>query len=341
MTRTEVPMRMVHAVRPDLRVECVEAIERGTHELWFVTIETSTGTQDCVLKAKGDSPEATAQSRGIAVEARLLELLGVTTDLPVPEVLGRVDSHEDLPTPFFLMTHLDGSPIETDAWELPTDRLVSLARTIGEHLGQLHAVAAFDAFGEISTIEETGQSEGTRSLGREYGLSLSHPTASWRDRVERIVDEESTRFSESRFGDLEPRVRTALESRMAAIDEPNMPAIAQFDYNLENVLVDPETDAVCGRIDWEMAGKATDPEWHLTWTEANFCQTLPLDSRRRDRVKTALYEGYIESNSLDRGSQFAERRRFYHLFREVIATSQLEHFPGDESAHRKLIRELS
>lgn len=334
------PSEMVHAILPEASVESVAPVDGGTHDLWFVTAETATGRRDCVLKAQGETPEATARTRRIEVESRLLELLGAVTDLPVPEILGSVDSHDELPAPFFLMSRIEGSPIRTDPWDLSTSRLERLARTIGGHLAHLHAVGAFDAFGAIRTRGDAEEPGGTRALGQEYGLTIARPFTSWRERVDTIADEELGRLSESRFADLEHRVRSVVVDRVADVREPDAPVIAQFDYNLENVLVDVESGSVSGVVDWELGTTATHPEWHLVWTEANYCQAIPLSSARRERVRSALYEGYTGSRSIDIDDGFERRRRFYHLLRAVIAMNQIELFPGDGSDYRRFVREL-
>lgn len=53
------------------------------------------------------------------------------------------------------------------------------------------------------------------------------------------------------------------------------------------------------------------PYYDLILTEEHLSQWAPLNSDRRERVRTTLAEGYAETNGLEHDSQFKERRELY------------------------------
>ncbi len=87
---------------------------------------------------------------GIPVEARIQAVLGATTSIPVPEVLGVADEHE---------------------------RLRRVARETGRHLGALHSVPAVEQFGHV---RHDGQAlTSARPSGEPANLSVGDPHDTW------------------------------------------------------------------------------------------------------------------------------------------------------------------
>lgn len=68
------------------------------------------------------------------------------TSVPVPNVVGAVDDHDDLPTPFLVMDAADGTALgQRDVGALSDDALRRVARESGAFLADLHAVDVVDA----------------------------------------------------------------------------------------------------------------------------------------------------------------------------------------------------
>ena len=89
---------MVEACRPDRTVEAFERSGYGTDLVCVLTCGTPSGRREAVLKATTADlvPPEIARS-----EPRLLELVGRKTSVPVPDVYGYVDAHEEYPAPFY------------------------------------------------------------------------------------------------------------------------------------------------------------------------------------------------------------------------------------------------
>ncbi|PSQ32953.1 aminoglycoside phosphotransferase, partial [Halobacteriales archaeon SW_12_69_24] len=107
---------MVEACRPDWTVEAFERSGYGTDLVCSLTCGTPGGRREAVLKATTADfvPPEIARS-----EPRLLELVGRETSVPVPDVYGYVDAHEEYPAPFYLMEYVEGENFQGRPGALP------------------------------------------------------------------------------------------------------------------------------------------------------------------------------------------------------------------------------
>lgn len=320
--------RIVSAVDADWTLGEATRIEAGGNELYRVAVETTGGLRRAVLKLSGDGAGG-----NLSAEPRVLRLLGAETRVPVPPVLGVVDDHPDLPAPFFLMADLDGEQLPVDPGETPLDDLAAFARDVGRHLGEVHALGAFDGFGPIVAARDVDPDErgGTRPLAREYGLTIPDPEDSWDAKLAATVEWLLDRHSDGRFGDLTPAIRDAIETRRAGLDLSGPPVIARIDHNLGNLLVDGETRTVTGSLDWGLV-RTTHPEYELACAEQGFCATASLDGDHRSRLRAALYDGYRETNDLVVDEAFAARRRLHLLVFQTASMNWAEDWITPEIA---------
>ncbi|ELZ29621.1 aminoglycoside phosphotransferase [Halosimplex carlsbadense 2-9-1] len=67
-----------------------------------------------------------------------------------------------------------------------------------------------------------------------------------------------------------------------------------------------------GLLDWGLV-RTTDREYDLACAEQGLCGLSPLDSERRERIRSALYEGYRAVRDLPADEAFEARRRLYVL----------------------------
>ena len=116
---------MVEACRPDWTIETFERSGYGTDLVCVLTYGTPSGRREAVLKATTADlvPPEIARS-----EPRLLELVGRETPVPVPDVYGYVDAHEEYPAPFYLMEYVRGENFQGRPEALPAaarDRVVT------------------------------------------------------------------------------------------------------------------------------------------------------------------------------------------------------------------------
>lgn len=300
--------RMVAAVDETWDVHETTEIEEGGNEIFRVTVETPDGTRECVLKTSAGGGGA------LDAEARVLRLLDGETSVPVPEVYGVVDDHPDLPAPFFLVEHLDGTVLPGDASEISLDELISYVRTAGRHLGDVHSLDAFDGYGPVVAAHRVDPDEagGTTPLAREYGLTIPEPESEWKPRLAATAESMLERLGGTRFADLVAPIRERTAEQRRRLDLSGSPVLARIDHHPANLVVDPESGAVTGVLDWGIV-RTTHPEYELACAEQGFCGLLSLDADRRERLRDALYDGYETEHDRPVDERYAERRRLYQL----------------------------
>ena len=340
--------RMVREIRAEWTVREATPAEEGTDVVYFLTVETPGGLRECVLKAcEFLDPEA------FRPEPHLLDLLDQCTSIPVPGVVGAVDDHDDLPAPFFLMERCDGEVREGDARELPPDAVERIARDAGRYLGELHGVGDFERFGPLRLArdverEETDAGSAPSIGGGDRALTLGDAARdSWRERFTEQTDY-SLENLEDRFADLEPDVRTFVDEHLDALDRPFPAVVAHHDYRLGNLLVDSETGETRAVLDWGNMS-TMEAQYELVYTEQYLSEWAPHDDPFRDRVRTALREGYEATNELERDADFERRRELYlaksrlsplvwfSLWYENGSDAERE---GAAEKHRRAIRNL-
>jgi aminoglycoside phosphotransferase (APT) family kinase protein len=284
----EVVAAMMREVAPDHEMTDATPIPEGTDAVYRVTAAGPGGSRDLVVKAAAFvSPEA------FRVEPRLLALLDARTGVPVPSVVGRVDDHPDLPSPFFAMEYVaDGEAREGEADALDADALARVARDAGRNLAALHDLASFDGFGQVRAARDAPARSPAIALPSGDGLAVADPGDSWRakltdtvhDRIDRVADGD-------RFADLAPDLRAWTDDRLPALAPRNVdPVLLHADYRLGNLLVD-DSGGTVAVIDW--GNVSTGHGVHdLALAEHYLSGRAPLGSDRRERIRAALFDGY-------------------------------------------------
>ncbi|UPV73004.1 phosphotransferase [Halorussus limi] len=365
---------MVREIRPAWSVREATPAAEGTDVVYFVTAETPDGPRECVLKAC-----EFLDPRAFRPEPYLMAVVGRRTSIPVPDVVGAVDDHPDLPAPFYLMERCDGEVREDEVRDLPADATERLARDAGRYLADLHALGDFEAFGTVVLARDAdargaGPTADDSALvtdaavrvtdraaaptaGRTAALTTDEAaTDSWRARVERTVADNLGDFHD-RFADLEADLWKFIDSRLDALHGDFDPVFGDDDYRLGNLLVDPATGETRAVLDWGNAS-TLEPQYNLVVTEQHLSGWARHDDPLRERVRAALREGYRERS--ERGASSApddlgfgpdaERRR--ELYLGVTRLLPLVWFSlwydgrtdaGREAAaemHRRAVREL-
>lgn len=298
----ETVQRMVECVRPRWTVHDTTPITTGTDAVSFVTVETEYERRKIVLKACTAVPP-----EDFRPESYVFSLLEAETSVPVPCVIGTVDHHHTLPAPFFLMEHREG--VLADELDLTPGVRERLARDAGRFAGEYHAVGAFEGFGYIRLDCDRSTSQGAATVGgRSLGVA-DDATESWRTYVEDMYDGWIHDLDDE-FRDLRSALESFIEPRLETLDRPFAPVLGHIDYKPWNVLVRPETGETTAVLDWGHA-TAMAPYYDLILAEEHLSRWAPLDSDRRERVRTALVKGYSETNSLERDSQFKRCRELY------------------------------
>ena len=126
---------MVATCRPEWRVTAYERADEGTDFVAFVDCETPAGPREAVLKA---TTAGFVRPEVARAEPRLYELVGRETSIPVPEVYGAVDAHDEFPAPFYLLERVGGENHESDPTVLAADVRERVCRDAGANLADLH-----------------------------------------------------------------------------------------------------------------------------------------------------------------------------------------------------------
>lgn len=287
---SETVRRMVRAVDTGWTVRRTSAVESGFSAVHRVTVETGATTQEIFLKATPDGEE-----HGIPADARIMGVLGASTSIPVPEVLGVVDEHADLPAPFLCTTAVPGSEVayEEVGW-VPDSFLRTTARQIGAHLGELHGVDAVGSFGHV-THDRTRTLAGGRPSGSVADLTVADGFDSWVSFLDAWVSRELERHRSSRFASLTPRLESWCQARVADTTDTDGPVLGRNDHGFHNLLVDPDTGAVTAMLDWAYTLAVTpafDLQYAVYLFSGAFLAGIPEVPDRRALVRDAMLEGY-------------------------------------------------
>ena len=304
---------MVSQIRPSWQLREATLADSGWTALYHLALDTPDGPQNCVLKASpfGDEPA------GIDAEARIQTVVHAHTSIPVPEVHGVVDAHESVRTPYFLMEELPGERIPmAEIGSLPDATLRQIARETGRYLGQLHGIdAELEAFGK--GVDYEGDDEplsGERPSTDPTQLTVPDGYENWTDQLRVWFEEDLDLLADSRFSDLESQLRTELECRLDALSEPEPPVLGRVDHGWFNLLVDRETGALEGVIDWG-SRFAVPPAYDLATVEhllaGGWWIALPEVPDRRLLVREALLAGYEKERPVR--PNLDAHRACYHL----------------------------
>lgn len=287
--------RMLGLVRPDWTLRRARPATKGWTALYFLDVDTPAGRQRCVLKAAPDTDRPT----GIDAEARIQTAVADNTSIPVPEVLGAVDAHDAVRTPFFLMAEMGGETVPmAEVATLPDHTLRRIARTSGRYLAELHGLdVGFDAFGDSVDYAGGPSLRGERPTGDFTKLFVADGYEEWSAQVRGWMREDVAQFAESRFADLTPQVREELARRLDALPDALSPVMGRVDHAWFNLLVDREAGRLTGVIDWG-SRFAVPAGFDLAVVEfllaGGWWIALPEVPDRRPLVREALLYGYRE-----------------------------------------------
>jgi aminoglycoside phosphotransferase (APT) family kinase protein len=305
--------------------------ERGFCSVYRLAVADDGGSRELYLKASPDG-----RARGLPTEARLQAVLHARTSIPVPEVLGVTDDHEERPTPYYLMRALPGEAVAYErVGRLGDDALRRLARETGEYLAQLHSVPAVERFGHVRHDGPALTDE--RPDGDPANLTVGDPCEEWPTSLRDYVDRELDRHADSRFSDLTPGLQRWFETGIDELDGPFDPVLGRNDHGLHNLLLDPQTGEITAMLDWGYTlavPAAFDFEFAVYLYSGAFLAGLPDVPDRRDRVREAMLSGYRATDP-DRGAAVSTPEPLYEALAMVRIMNDFRHLDlpdGAESA---------
>lgn len=314
--------RAVRAINPEWSLHAYEPAKGGYLPVHILQLSTPDGQRRAVLKSSPDE-----ETHGIDVEARILRLLNAHTSIPVPEVYGAVDEHDDLPAPLFLSEYAPGVTVERNELDtLPDDRLELLARTSGRHLAELHDFDVFDAYGYLKRNPDYTLC-GERPPPSTDTIVVADPTKTWRQQIRASADDTLTPTTDTRFGDLVDAIEPFLDERIARLDGPFRPVLGHIDNSVENIRHDPDTGEITGMLDWAFSMSVT-PAYDLVLIEQSMnggqWRLLPESPDYTDRIRPALLEGYREAGSSHAFAELDAHRDLYELLSLLRSMNNLE-----------------
>jgi aminoglycoside phosphotransferase (APT) family kinase protein len=302
-------------VEPAWTVESATPASDGSHVVYFLDVATPEGPRECVLKATRPDQDPVCDD-----EARVLAVLGAHTDLPVPEVFGVVDADPDLPAPAFLASVLPGANHSRGALpEFSPETVRQLGRSTGRLLADLHRFDAVDAYGFVGADHDASL-DGGRPSTDPGQVTVHDPTADWTDYLRGEVERLDDGLADTRFADLRGEVVPALDGLVDDLDGEFRPALCRVDQSLDNSLVDPESGAVTGLLDWEFCVAAT-PAYDLAFVEHTLAgghwPVLPDQPDYGERIREGLLAGYREGGPSHVVEQFRRNPECYALLVET------------------------
>lgn len=328
---------MVRSIESDCEVDAVAPAERGFCSVYRLEVTDGERTQERYLKASPDG-----RPWGIPTEARLQAVLEAHTSLPVPEVVGAVDEHGTLPTPFYLMRALPGDEVDYErVGRLADHALRRLAREMGTYLAELHSIRAVDRFGHVR--HDGPDLAGGRPTGDPATLTVGNPHETWPAYLRDYVERELDRHADSPFSDLTPDLRRAFEAGVADLTGPFEPVLGRNDHGLHNLLVDPETGEITATLDWGYTiavPAAFDVEFAVYLYSGAFLAGLPDVSDRRPLVREALLSGY-RARAPERAEELSVPEPLYEALAMVRIMNDFDQLTvpdGTEAAVSERIR---
>ncbi|KAB1194860.1 phosphotransferase [Haloferax sp. MBLA0076] len=321
---------MVRHLDPSWRVVEIDRIDDGVNETTRLDVETPTERRRVVLKAStSSSPLAETRAQ---VEPRMISLVGRSTEMPVPSVSGVCDDHETYPTPFFVMSHVDGETFDhARASDLPPHTRETIFREAGENLAQLHALGPLPAVGELTYRDGDVTILDTTDHPR-YDDFHDWLLDTYEETLDRI-EEDGGYFPDltedpTRFTDLVPGIRQYLRETIPDLPSPEPPTYCHKDYRYGNVAVDPETGATRAVLDWGILMSAP-PAFNIAMTESkllkpDYNDDADPDTGRAGALRQILRDAYAETRTQwTFDEETRERIRLYRLVYRLDAMACL------------------
>jgi aminoglycoside phosphotransferase (APT) family kinase protein len=266
----------------DVSIIDIQSIQHGTNTVYRIGL--SNGPRDQLIMKVG-----AAKPRRVVHEARIMQSIASSTNLPVPDVietLGEDDTENPLENPYILMEFVPGQTYEIGVTNLPAEAFERACFEAGRNLGMLHRTFTFDGVGPLQPTET--------------GLTAPDAIGKWPDVFGQVVQSLLASLEESRFDNLLPEIREYTDQAVAELRNhaPYEPVFTHMDYRIENLKLRTDDRPVTAAIlDWEGAAAAP-PAYELAHTEAVLIDRPELTPDRKATLRNRFYEGYTETGPL-------------------------------------------
>jgi|GEM_PF-803254 len=321
--------QMISVINPAATIHEAELAQSGHLSVYHLVIETPTRATDWVLKASPDG-----ERHGIDTEARLLSIVEDQTSIPVPTVLGAVDAHETLPAPYFLMESVNGIKVpKREIGELSDKALKRMSRQTGRYLAELHSLDGPEGYGQVDIVPSQSLEGGRPSVDlnqltiTDLQGGSSTDSNEWPAVLRMWAENTLERHVSTRFEDMTEEIRSIVLERIESMEGPFRPVLGRIDHGLHNLLLEPETGAITGMIDWAFT-LSVPGAYDLVCVEANLSlgpwSIHSATPDRRQLIRTNLLEGYQEIGQSVIVDQFQQHHATYELLALLRAMNHLD-----------------
>ena len=170
----------------------------------------------------------------IHAEVAAMRLVKQRTSMPVPAICWFDASRRRLPSPFYLMEYVEGTPLHKLRDALSIDEQRAIDREAIGYLRQMNEIAA-DSFGYLAPAAARYPSWPAAFLGMVEGV---------------LRDGEAARVELPRPYDA---LRELIRERAGVLAQVTAPRLVHWDLWDGNIFVDPATRRIAGVIDFERA----------------------------------------------------------------------------------------
>lgn len=223
---------VAHHFGSQRRVAAFEELREGYFNA-AARLELDDGFQ-CVLKAAPlENVKGLRYEKDIMkAEVESMRLVRERTGVPVPEIFVYDTSRSLLPSDFFIMKLLPGSPLHKIRQQIPPEQQAEIERSLGRMAREMNQITN-GVFG--------------------YWAQPQQPGATWRATFLQMVD---WVIADGKAMDVQLPIPyedlyALMERHFDALDEVTTPQLVHWDIWDGNVFVDPQTCQVTGLIDFE------------------------------------------------------------------------------------------
>lgn len=254
----------------------------------------------------------------VDTEARVTATVGTQTDIPVPRILGAVDTHDQLRTPYFLMDAMPGRVNDMEVlFDLGVEQFSALARETGRYLGELHELSTpnLTRYGQGFTHAAEQPQRGGQPTADPTQFTFPDGHDAWKPQLRAWIDDDlDTLRATGQFDALADHIAATLDDLVARLPAVEDPVIGRVDHGFWNFLTDPAVTRSTGWIDWGSLF-AVPPAFDLAVTEYYLAggpwMVLDEIAGSQASLRDALESGYEEVRELP--DAYELQRRCYRL----------------------------
>ncbi|MCX6082883.1 MAG: aminoglycoside phosphotransferase family protein [Chloroflexi bacterium] len=190
----------------------------------------------CVLKVapKPENPILRYEKDIMLAEVDTMRLIKIHTEMPVPGIIFFDNSHSILPSSYFGMDFIDGTPLNKLREKLTQAEQSKIDQSCGRYLHQMNSITG-KQFGPFAHPEEAGA-----NWSAVFGKMLDNVMQDSLDAGVNLPISRST-------------INQIILQHTSTLDEVKVPSLIHWDLWDGNIFINPESNTINGIIDFERA----------------------------------------------------------------------------------------